>query len=178
MGTWGFWCMSVLVTGIVTSQHLLTSSSVELSVSGESMRGVSCMLWEFCCKKLIKDSCPFFFFIRTNLFVHLPLTHHSCKWGNWFLQCEETAGHKFKGHRNFSPWLKVNDILCSHRLIVILCRSSAQLSLFFQCTIANGELLYPSLKASCVCLEKKNSAKTYLYFLHAFAPGLKCDVNI
>lgn len=27
----------------------------------------------------------------------------------------------------------------------------------FECTMANGELLYPSLKASCVCLEKKNS---------------------
>lgn len=100
-------------------------------------------------------------------FLHLPLTHHSRKWENWFLRCEETAGHKFKGHRNFSLRLKVNDTLCSHRLIVILCRSSAQLSPFFEYTIANGELLYPSLKASCVCLGTIALAETYLYFLHA-----------
>lgn len=165
----GLWCMSVLVTGIVTSQHLLSSCSVVISEWWEYERG-----FMYAMGILLQNSNKgqlSFFFLFAQIYLYISLWLIALVNGR--SECEETAGHKFKGRRNFSSWLKASDILCSHRLIVILCRLSAQLSPFFECTIANGEPLYPSLKASCVCLEKKTHAKTYLYCLHAFVPRLR-----
>lgn len=113
-----------------------------------------------------------------HLLVRVPLYWSSYKWENWFLQCEETAGYKFKGHSNFSSWLVANDILCNHRLILILCRSSAQLSASFSaCTIANGELLYPPRIASSVCLEKNKVLLRHTYIYHTLPAFIGSQTN-